>query len=276
MKLNDDNYFSPQASKLYCSASQYKSFLVDIPNMSACEERTLAEIDEKWQRDTTDSLLLGSFVDCMLLEPDKLDKFTEEHQEMFSTRGATKGQLKAQYQNGIKMVEKIKQSELFMKFINNSKHQEIMTGNIAGQDFKIKIDGLGEKFIFDLKTTADITKEYWINGERTTYIKAWGYHYQGAIYREIVRQNTGKTLPFIIGAVENKKQHQRLDIAEIPSADLDETLEEIKMSIPLIKAIKSGAKKPCRCEKCDYCADTQVITKIGDWLKRDLVGEDDE
>lgn len=55
--LTNENYFSSENNRKYMSASQFKSFM-------KCEAETLAEIEGKYQREVTDALLIGSFVDA--------------------------------------------------------------------------------------------------------------------------------------------------------------------------------------------------------------------
>ena len=86
---------------------------------------------------------------------------------------------------------------------------------------------------------------------------------QAAIYREIVRQNTGDLLPFYICAISKDKSgttpHPRIKVIEIPPGKMDEKLTEVKGQITKIQALKDGDYEPLRCEVCDYCADTEVL-----------------
>ena len=51
MKLNNSNYFSPEANRFYWSVSQFKSF-------NKCEACGLAEVRGEYSRETTTSLLV--------------------------------------------------------------------------------------------------------------------------------------------------------------------------------------------------------------------------
>lgn len=261
MKLTEENYFSVEASKAYCSKSQLMTFL-------ECEERALAEMRGEYIRESTDSMLLGSYVDCKLLTPNELPQFISKHPELFKKDG----ELYAKYAIGDVMVERCKRDKNFMKMLEGE-HQKIMVGEIFGTPFKIKIDVLHPSRIVDLKTTADITKETY-SKKLQKYInpfELFRYDIQGAIYQEVVRQNIGKTLPFYLNVVTSQ-QHPRIKVVQIDQDSIDAVWqdEEICGMIQNIPLLKSGEIKPNRCEKCDYCADTEVITHVEDWLGREV------
>ena len=88
-----------------------------------------------------------------------------------------------------------------MKYMAGEK-QRIMTGEIGGAKWKIKMDSYIEGVaIVDLKAMASITDLKWVKDiGYLDFVRYWGYDIQGAVYQEIVRQNTGKQLPFYIAA----------------------------------------------------------------------------
>ena len=46
--------------------------------------------------------------------------------------------------------------------------------------------------------------------------KAWGYDIQGAIYQEVVRQNTGILLPFGLAVATKEKPEPDIALIELP------------------------------------------------------------
>ena len=88
-ELTESNYYE---SRDYFSVSMLKQFL-GAPGIKGCEARALAEWRGDYQRPATDALLLGSYVDVGLTgtEAEQV-RFKEDHPELFSTRGATKGE----------------------------------------------------------------------------------------------------------------------------------------------------------------------------------------
>ena len=265
MNLTDSNYYTSEADQTYCSASQYKNFM-GCPIKPGCEERTLKMIKGEYEEETTKALLMGSILDA-LWENDDPEYILERFPDCVSSRGATKGQLKAEYQNVLQMYQRTLKEEKFCQYMSGDK-QTIMTGEIEGLPFKIKIDSFIEgKAITDLKSTQTLDRNfrYYIpdSGERLPFYLAYGYDIQMAIYREIVRQNTGDTLNCYLAAVD-KKPHPICDVIELPQKMLDETLERIKMNCETIIMLKNGEVKPTRCEnsECDYCRDTHKCEVI--------------
>ena len=57
MLLNKENYFSKEANAEYWSVSQFKAF-------NRCEAAGLAEARGIYEREETDALLIGSYVDA--------------------------------------------------------------------------------------------------------------------------------------------------------------------------------------------------------------------
>ena len=138
--------------------------------------------------------------------------------------------------------------------------QVIFKGEIVGVPYKIKVDSYHPDKIVDLKVVRDF-EPLW-NAEtrrREHFIDFWGYHTQGAIYREIVRQNTGKTLPFYIAAVTKEKSPD-IEIFSVPDDVLDEQLDIVKQLSPRFSAVKRGELTPQRCGVCAYCKATKVLT----------------
>lgn len=261
MELTESNYYSLDANKEYCSASQYKSF-IGYPLSPGCEERAMAELSGKWEQETTKAMLIGSILDS-LWEGADAETLVDRFPECVSTRGATKGQLKAEYQQAIQLYQRTLKDETFRKFMSGDK-QVIMTGDIEGLKFKIKMDSFIDGVcITDLKTTQDASMDfrYYIpdGGLRLPFYSAWGYDIQMAIYREIVRQNTGKKLRCYIAAID-KKPHPLPAVIELSPKLLDDRLTEIKQNAKKIIMLKNGEIKTLgRCENCDYCRDTYKV-----------------
>lgn len=246
MKLTKRNYFSPKANKEFMSVSQFKAF-------SNCQHSALAEIKGIYQRETTTALLVGSYVDAYF--EGELDKFTQEHPEILKKDGT----LKAEYVKAEEIIDRIRSDELFMEYMSG-KSQVIMTGTINGVGIKIKIDSLHDDKIVDLKIVKDFESVYDAEKGRLPWWEYWGYDLQGAVYQEIVRQNTGLTLPFYLAAATKEKTTD-IDILHIPQKHLDFAFDNFKENVFLYDAIKKGIIEPERCEKCDFCKATKVLTE---------------
>ena len=139
-----------------------------------------------------------------------------------------------------------------------------MTGEIAEVPVKIKIDSyFPDKLIVDLKAMKDF--ELIWNSElkiKQNFIQAYDYILQGALYQEIVRQNIGKQLPFIIAAT-TKQEYPERALLNVPQEEMDIKLKIlIDYTLPRIKELKEGKIKPNYCGKCDYCKSLKKVQKI--------------
>lgn len=249
MNLTSENYFSPENQLAYMGASQFKSFL-------SCPAAALAEIRGEYRQEETTALLVGSYVDTYF--EGTLDLFKAQHPDIFKRDGS----LKSEYVQAEQIIQRIDRDEMFMRYMAGQK-QVIMTGEIAGVPFKIKIDSYHPgKAIDDLKIMKDL-EDQWSPEEcrRVPFWQFWKYDFQGAIYREIVRQNTGDTLPFMISAA-TKQKVARLQIGQIDPARLDYCLDIVKHEAPRFAAMKRGEIEAERCEQCDYCAETAVLSEV--------------
>jgi hypothetical protein len=275
MKLTNKNYYGTASNKQFMSVSQFKQF-------QKCEAMAMAELNGEYERPQSKALLLGSFVDEMLTGTKKsqiqfvCDNFSELFQkgsklsklddagrvavitDYFTDVFNADNKPYAEIVQALETIERIKKQPLMMKHFK-SKHQVIMTGEIAGVPFKIKMDNYKpDEFIADCKYMASLRSPNLFE----PMVKYWGYDIQGAVYQEIVYQNTGKRLPFYLD-IATKETPAHLAVAEIKQYDLDEALEKVVVFAPRYQAIKCGEIEPERCGEydCNYCTETNVITE---------------
>ena len=243
-KLTSDNYFSLEAEKRYMGSSQFKNFM-------KCEAAALAEINGEYERKKTTALLVGSYVDAYF--ENTLEIFKAQNPELFKRDGT----LKAEYIKADEIIARIERDEMFMRYMSGEK-QVIRTGEIAGVPFKIKIDSRHEDIAnVDLKIMKDFEPMYKPGEGKLTFIEFWGYDIQGAIYQEV----EGNHLPFFIAGA-TKEDEPDIGIFQIPQGYLDAALDLVKELAPRYQSIKNGEIEPVRCEHCDYCKRTKVLTKI--------------
>lgn len=255
MKLNNTNYYSDEANKSYISVSQYKDFFGTYA-YKGCENQALAKIKGLYKEEPSTALLVGSYVDSYF--EGTLDEFKANHPEILKKDGT----LKAEYVKADVMIERCKRDKKFMQYMSGQK-QVIMTGEICGALWKIKMDSYLEgKAIVDLKTVDDMYKPVYCGREngKLSFIQARGYDFQLAVYQKIVEENTGKKLPCFIAAVD-KKDTPAIEIISLSQAELDGAIAGIDIGIKRIQLLKSGEVEPNKCNRCDYCKDTKVITK---------------
>lgn len=249
MKLTQENYFSPEANREYMSVSQFKAF-------AKCPHSALAEINGLYVKKKTTDLLVGSYVDSYF--EGTLEAFRQENPEIFKRDGS----LKSEYVQAEAIIERIQRDKYFMQHMSGEK-QVIMTGEICGVTVKIKVDSLLPDRIVDLKIVKDFEPIYVPEYGLLPWFMAWEYDLQGAVYQEIVRQNTGKRLPFLL-APATKEKVTDIDVININQSTLDIAMERFENSVELYDAYKKGVVEPERCEKCEYCKQTKVLTEATD------------
>lgn len=274
MTLTQENYYGQQANWAYMSKSQFNSW-------QNCEAATLAELEGTYTRPASNALAVGSYVDAALDGPEAFAEFVKEHPEIFKKDGSPK----ADFVMAQDMVDRIKRDRLMSMLLTGAK-QAILKGKIAGVPFRGKADCivspeqcraimkefpeteevLGSIFtegcLVDLKTARDFSP-VWSDeeGRKVSWIEHWGYVLQGAIYRELYRQMYGKTLPFIIVAV-SKEAGNGITALYIPHEEMDAALRIVEENAPIYNEVKAGLREAIRCEDCEYCRRTRVLTGI--------------
>ena len=254
MVLTAENYYSKEANKEYMSVSQYKDFAGTYGKM-ACEFSAVEKLEERWEQKKTTPLLVGSYVDSYF--EGTLEEFKKENPEIFTQ----KGELKANYKQAERIIARMERDPLFMQYMSGEK-QVIMTGELFGAEWKIKIDSFVRGIaITDLKVMASITKLEWVKDiGYLDFVRYWGYDIQGAIYQEIVYQNTGERLPFYIAA-GTKEEEPNIEVIQVTQNYLDEAKHMVETNMPRILRVKNGEAEPDRCEMCDCCRHTKVLKR---------------
>lgn len=254
MQLTAENYYSKEANREYMSVSQFKDFAGTYGKMP-CEFYAMEKLEGRWEDEKTTALMVGSYVDAYF--EGTLERFKEENPSLFKRDG----NLKAEYVKAEEIIARIERDEYFMKYMSGQK-QVIMTGELFGTKWKIKIDSyIPDVAIVDLKIMASITDLKWVKDiGYLDFVRYWGYDIQGAIYQEIVRQNTGKKLPFYIAGATKEKEPD-IRIIHVTDNYLQEALNLVEMNIPRILNVKSGEAEPDKCELCDCCRHNRVLTR---------------
>ena len=248
MELNNDNYFSTEANREYWSVSQFKSF-------DKCEACGLAESKGLYERPESDALLIGSYVDAY---------FSDELQDFEQKRGSQmfkkNGEILAKFSHANDMINRIESDPMMLDYLTGEK-QTIMSADLFGVEWKIKMDVYDETRIVDLKTVKDFNDIYDPDYGWRSWIEWWKYDVQGAIYTRVEQKVTGreKPLPFYLAAVTKEKVPD-IKIVHIPDYILDAAFHMVEAKIERFELIKRGYVEPIRCEKCDYCKETKILT----------------
>ena len=265
MDLLGEDYYSVASARRYWSISQYKRF-------RECEARALAELEGEWedQRDNT-ALLVGNMVHSYFESPEAHKKFMDENEDaMISKAGKTKGQLKADFLVGQRMIERLEADNQFMDYYVGQKEVAV-TGEIEGVEFKGKIDCLNvEKGYFvDIKTTkSDIDSMVWVQDEasgrniQVRWFEAWGYVLQMAAYKKMLKEQYGKEFTPVIYAVTKESTPDTRAIVFQSQEKLDYELSELSMLIKHLDDVKKGKEEAKPCGHCEYCKTKALSQRV--------------
>ena len=247
MTLTNSNYHGTEANKEFWSVSLFKAF-------DKCEASGLAQVRGQYERELTDSLLIGSYVDAYFSY--ELDKFIKVHgDKMFKKNG----ELYAKFAHASEIFDKVEAQPLMRDFLKGD-HQVIMTADLFDVPWKIKMDVFNGERIVDLKCVKDFEPIYKEGSGRVSWIEFWGYDIQGAIYQKIVELNTGKKLPFYLVAV-TKEKIPDVAVIHIPQHVLDTAIKVVESKIDRFDLVKMGEIEPERCGKCEWCKITKILDK---------------
>ena len=237
MILTNENYYTSEANREYMSVSQYKDF-------QKCEAMALASLRGEWVRPQTTALMVGSYIDSWF--EGTLDEFTAAHPEIYTKTG----KLKSDFLQAEELIEFVKKDPLFMRYMSGRK-QVIMTAELFGTKWKIKMDSYHNDKIVDLKVMRSMER---IMGK--SFVEHWGYDLQMAIYSAVEGRDLATYL-----VVVTKQDPPDKEIISVPRWRRVELLEDVEKNMPRILAVKSGEIPPRRCGVCEYCRATKMLTE---------------
>lgn len=251
--LTSQNYHSNEANLNYFSVSQFKSLM-------ECSASTMAQLNGEYQRPFSSALNVGSYTHSAFESDTEFKKYIEEnHDYIFKARGGKY----AEYVQADEMIKTIK-DDPFAMFALEGEKERIFTANLFGTDWKIKVDSINyqRKTFSDLKTTQSLATRTWSNKyERyVSFVEAYDYVLQMAIYREIIKASTGEYFtPYIVAVTKESPPDKA--VLHFDESRFEFELELVETHIGDFVAIKNQLKPPNRCEKCAYCRMTKKLTK---------------
>ncbi|TQR21822.1 PD-(D/E)XK nuclease-like domain-containing protein [Psychrobacillus vulpis] len=249
--LNSQNYHSIEANKEYFSVSQFK-------NMLDCEARTIAIINGDHQTSSSTALMVGSYTHAAFESEDEFQKFHEEnHDSIFKSRGGKY----AEYLQADAMIETIK-NDPFAMFALDGEKEMILTAELFGAEWKIKVDSINfaRKTFSDLKTTQSLSNRYWSDKYQkyVSFVQAYDYVLQMAIYREVIKQNIGEYFnPYIVAVTKESPPDKA--VLHFDNTRFDFEIEYTKSMMDRFIRVKNGIVEPIRCDKCAYCRQTKQL-----------------
>jgi hypothetical protein len=255
LQLTRSNYHSLEAERDYMSRSQYLGFL-------KCEACQMAKLAGDWIEEKSEAFLVGSYVHAW--NEGRRREFIAENPGMFTRKGT----LRANFQTADKMIACLESDPLAMYMLEGEK-EVCFTAEFAGAVWKVLADTYNpdRRRMVELKTTRSIREQQWSVecGSKVTFIEQYNYLLQAALYCEIERLAAGRPegdwLDYYMVAVskDNCPDKEVIDLRD-PDRYLVE-LDRVKANMPRILLVKSGRAEPTRCERCDYCRSTRVLSK---------------
>lgn len=143
--------------------------------------------------------MVGSYVDSYF--EGTLDKFNAENPSLFKKDGG----LKADYVKAEEIIARIERDAYFMKYMSGQK-QVIMTGELFGAKWKIKIDSyIPETAIVDLKVMSSITELKWVKDiGYLDFVRYWGYDIQVQYTRKLSDRTPERSCRFTLQVRQRK------------------------------------------------------------------------
>ena len=265
--LTNDNYFSPEAMRAYMSNSQFKAF-------SSCSAAAMAELDGSYQPFGKDCFTEGHMFEALVCGNEEL--FYMQHPEIVSSRGASKGNPKANYIKIVEAAEAFKRQPAMMEIIGRCEKQKIVTGEINGVPYKGCIDLYDPQTgdCWDTKCMRNFDSIYSPDeGRRLEWWEAYGYHQQAAIYRELCRQSFGRTGRYGLMAA-TKETVPDVAWLEFDRSILDCAFDMVYELSPMYHAMKCGMIDAEPCGACDYCKSVKVLSEPHLIAQYETIGDD--
>lgn len=250
--LTNENYHTNIANRHYMSVSQFKSAVT-------CEAAMLAELKDGFTRPPSQALMVGSYLHAALESDQAFTDFFEQERESIVN---TRGNKYAPYLQADEMIETVK-NDPFCMFALEGDKEVIMTGELFGANWKIKIDSINHQrgTFSDLKSTQELGKRYWsekYNGW-VSFVQAFDYVLQMYVYREIIFQNTGRYYdPYIVAVTKETPPDKA--VLHIDKERYSFEQDYVQTLLPSMLEAKQGVKKAHRCDKCAYCRATKKLS----------------
>lgn len=261
IELTEENYYAKDTSWHYMSVSLFKDFM-------QCEAAALAKLKDEWQPERSPvPLLVGNYVHSYFESEESHQKFVDANsKEMISSRGKTKGQLKADFKVADAMINALKDETVFKALYEPGQKEVIVTGDIYGYKWKGKIDSLNldQLYFCDLKTVDDIHKKHWSSAynKYDNFIADRGYFMQMAVYIELIKQTFGVSCQPFIFAVSKQTPPDKEAIDFNGDQDMlymQDAMRMIEENQEHIQKVMTGEEEPKRCGRCEYCRLTKKI-----------------
>ncbi|MDP4160344.1 MAG: PD-(D/E)XK nuclease-like domain-containing protein [Bacillota bacterium] len=257
LELTQANYHSIAANREYLSRSQYRGFVHE------CEAKEMAKLSGDWVDVPTTAQEVGQYVHSW--NAGTQNEFRATHPNMF-TKANT---LRADYLVANTMIDCLQDDPFAMSYLDGEK-ETILTAELYGAPWKImmNVQNIRSRRMVDLMTTRSILGKVWdeaVHGY-VSFIELAKAPLKAAIYAEVERIALGRAAgdwsEFMIVAVSKEKYPDKAVINLTNPTRLAAELAAVEAAMPRIIALKAGLEEPIRCERCDYCRSTKVLSEV--------------
>jgi len=226
--------------------------------MVECSAREIARLNEEYVRSESSALVIGSYTHAAFESDEVFQQFQKDYSDTIFN---SKGKKYADFVTADSMIESVR-NDPFSMFAMDGEMEQIYTAELFGAKWKIKVDSINHnrKTFTDLKTTQSLYKRYWSDkyGKFVSFIEAWDYVLQMAIYRKVLEQVTGSLYnPFIVAVTKESPPDKA--VLHFDDSRFSFEIETVEFLMPRFIGMKAGREQPVRCEKCDYCRGSKKI-----------------
>lgn len=244
--------------KSHMSASQYRRW-------NTCAAAEAAAQRGEWSWPESDALNIGKYIDLSLLGGD-VEAFKAEHPDMISSRGKTKGKLKATFRGAEQCITRVREEEKAMLLLTGKTHVAI-DGEIDGVEWRGEIDCLPdspfEGFFTDLKSRKNFDGTWHTYCGRNIKMP-WYYDYidQMAIYWHLLGRDR---LPAVVAVAKQDPPELRAALFGAVKT-LQERIDAIKARQTIIATYKDGSAEPPMCKEfsCPFCRREFIVEEFMD------------
>ena len=251
-------------------------------NWCTCPAKTYAEYTGAWKRTATAPMLMGGWVDVKLLTPHLVKTWMDDNKlDLLEAGlvGKSNGNPLAKAKKVAEMVARAKADRTFFAHLRNDTERQVeLRAKLYGFEWLCHIDVLtkDKMRVTDLKTTASLTDEKWVDrydmldrhveglprrgSGRGNFIEANNYWMQvPVVYHDAVQYNFDTDPVCNIAAVSQQNPCDLAIIAMDNKERVSFERERIIRSIEKVQSWKEGKLEDApRCGQCDYCRATKV------------------
>jgi hypothetical protein len=278
LQLTTDNYYSVEASREYMTVSQLHAFS-DCPEF-AYRRYIVGDVKDEAYK----PFVMGNFSHTWWDGPDAHAAFIQQHPEVFSSRGPTKGQLKSDYTAAIKALEEAKRDTKFMEYMTGE-HEVIFTAELFGVPWAIRVDVINheKERMSDFKHVASLTSEHWMclkydlqgnilppdakgvevyeKNTKVPFYEAYHYWQRFAVYFAVLQKATGRFYELYMPTLTKEDPPNRQVFAFNNRFRLMQELDMVQRKLPDIIEHRGG-RNLWKCGKCFHCRKNVVVEDV--------------